>query len=200
MLTLLLATRNRKKALELSRLFKGVPVRLLTLDRFPEIPPVAEDGATFRANAVRKAVEASRQSILPVLAEDSGLKIQALGGRPGVRSARFAGPRQDDKANIAKLLQVMKKVPLRKRRGQFQAALALAIGGKLIRTFPGSCEGVISLRPKGHCGFGYDPVFIPKGFDKTMAQLGPKTKDTISHRFKAVAAFRRFLLESVVGA
>jgi XTP/dITP diphosphohydrolase len=189
-LTLLLATRNPKKARELIRLIKLPGLRLLTLDRFPEIPLVHEDGATFRANAVKKAVQTSRYTILTVLAEDSGLEVRALGGRPGVRSARFAG---NDEANIEKLLRLMSGVSASKRQARFVCCIALAIGGTLIRTFQAHCAGRIGLQPAGRTGFGYDPIFIPSGYRKTFAQLGAQVKDRLSHRCRAAGKLRRYL-------
>lgn len=201
--TILIATRNRHKVRELRRLLRGIPVRLLTLERFPDIPSAREDGATFRANAVKKAVAASRHIPLPVLAEDSGLAVRALGGAPGVRSARFAGPRQDDRANVEKLLSVLRRVPPSRRQGRFVCVMALAIGGRLIRTFEGRCAGAISLAPAGRTGFGYDPVFIPRGLKKTFAELGDRVKDRLSHRTRAVRGFsawlKRYLSEGPAG-
>lgn len=191
--TLLLATRNRRKAREIERLLKEFPIRLVTLDRFPEIPPVKEDQATFRANAVKKAVTTSRHTILPVLAEDSGLEVRALGGKPGLFSARFAGPAQDDRANNAKLLRMLRNFPPSRRGARFVCWMALAIGGRLVRTFRGACSGSIALQPAGRTGFGYDPVFIPHGHRRTMAQLGPRLKDRLSHRSRAAEQFSRWL-------
>ena len=200
-LTLLLATRNRHKARELRRMFSKTGMRLIGLDRFPGIPSAREDGATFRANAVKKALAVSRRSPLPVLAEDSGLEVFALRGEPGVRSARYAlrqaqGERtqsQMDQANNRKLLRLLKRVPPARRKGRFVCVMALAIGGKLIRTFSGACAGSIALEPAGRGGFGYDPVFIPRGRRRTMAQLAPKAKDALSHRGAAAGRLRRWL-------
>ena len=193
MTTLLLATRNRKKAQEFRRLLAGARIRLLTLDQFPDIPPVAENGATFRENAVKKAVTTSRHTILPVVSDDSGLQVRVLRGRPGVRSARFAGPSQKDAANIAKLLRLMRTVPSSRRGARFVCSLALAAGGKLIRTFFGQLRGSIAQHPAGRTGFGYDPVFIPRGSRKTVAQLGSGPKDAFSHRARAARKLKRYL-------
>ena len=195
-MTFLLATRNRHKVRELRRLLKGLPVRLITLDRFPGIPPVREDGSTFRANAVKKALQTSRHTPLPVLAEDSGLEVRALGGRPGVRSARFAGKAQDDRANVAKLLRVMIRVPASRRQARFVCVMAVAAGGRLVQTFQGVCRGSIAFEPAGRRGFGYDPVFIPSGFRKTSAQLAGREKDVLSHRGQAARVLARRLRKS----
>lgn len=195
-MTFLLATRNRKKEQELRRLLKGVPIRLVTLDRFPDFPPVVEDGSTFRENAVKKAVLTSRYTTLPVLADDSGLEVRALHGRPGVKSARFAGPGQRDSENIAKLLRLLSGVPASRRRARFVCRLALAAGGKLIRSFRGDLSGAIALHPAGRTGFGYDPVFIPDGRKKTIAELGTQAKDALSHRARAIKEFRAWAAAS----
>ena len=190
------ATRNLHKVRELRRLLKGLPVRLVTLDRFPGIPPVHEDGATFLANAVKKAVQTSRHTILPVLAEDSGLEVRSLGGKPGVRSARFAGKNQDDRANVEKLLRLLCGVPPERRQGRFVCVMALAAGGRIIRTFHGVCRGTIAAGRAGRGGFGYDPVFIPAGFRKTTAQVSPAVKDRVSHRGQAARALARWITTS----
>ncbi|MBI3318860.1 MAG: RdgB/HAM1 family non-canonical purine NTP pyrophosphatase [Candidatus Omnitrophica bacterium] len=192
-MTLLLATRNPKKVHELRRLLKGVPVRFLTLGQFPDIPAVEEDGKTFRSNALKKAMIPSRSTILPVLAEDSGLEVRALGGAPGVRSARYAGADQDDAGNVAKLLKVLKKFPRSQRQARFVCSMVLAAGGKPIGIFEGSCAGWISFSARGKTGFGYDPVFIPAGRQKTMADLGPRLKDRLSHRAQAARKLKAWL-------
>jgi XTP/dITP diphosphohydrolase len=188
----LLATRNRHKVRELRRLLKGLPVRFLTLDAFGNLPSVQETGSTFRANAVKKAVEVSRRTIFPVLSEDSGLEVRALGGRPGVHSARYACP-PNDRANLAKLMRELAEIPLGRRQAQFVCAMAFAVGGRLIQTFHGSCAGSIVFHPAGKNGFGYDPVFIPRGHRKTMSQLGARVKDALSHRRRTADQFRRYL-------
>ncbi len=202
-MTFLLATRNPKKARELKQLLQRSrspqPFHLLTLDRFPEIPPVQEDGETFQANAVKKAVETSRQTILPVLAEDSGLEVRALQGQPGVRSARYAGDAQDDRANIAKLLRRMERIPYSRRQARFVSCLALGLGGQIIKTFQGTCSGSIAPIPRGKSGFGYDPVFIPRGNRKALAQLGPRVKNSLSHRASAVQRFLDWLVRRYPG-
>lgn len=200
-MTVLLATRNRHKVRELRRLLKRAPIRFLTLDTFPNLPLVRENGSTFRENAVKKAVQISRRTLLPVLAEDSGLEVRALKGHPGVRSARFAlrraqGERtqsQMDRANVKKLLRGLADVPSTRRQARFICVMAFAIGGKLLRTFAGSCAGSIAFHPAGRTGFGYDPVFIPRGHRKTMAQWGGRAKDRLSHRAKAAEKLERWL-------
>ncbi len=211
MLTFLLATRNRHKVRELRRILKGLPIRFFTADQFPDLPAVREDGATFRANAAQKAVAASRRTILPVLAEDSGLEVAVLKGKPGVHSARYAlrqapsgpsarkGQRQDeripiDQANVKKLLREMDKIPASRRQARFVCVMALAAGGNLVKTFEGSVAGSIAFEAAGRTGFGYDPIFIPRGHRKTMSQLGARTKDGLSHRAKAAAKLERWIM------
>ncbi len=222
-MTLLLATRNRHKARELRQLLNGTRLRLegaapltppgarlrlLCADDFSGLPAVREDGATLRANAVKKAVVTSRRTILPVLAEDSGLEVRALEGRPGVRSARYArpqkphrrvGPRHPpgDRANVAKLLKEMSKVPPSRRQARFVCVMALAAGGKLLRTFKGISPGSIALKPRGKGGFGYDPVFIPRGFHKTMAEMSLFRKNRLSHRGRAAARFSAWIRKTL---
>ena len=197
--TVLLATRNPGKARELQRLLKPLDVRVLTLESFPGVPLVVEDKHTLEENAVKKAAETWLHVDLPVLADDSGLEVEALGGRPGVHSARFAGAAQDDRANVAKLLKLLRGVPPSRRKARFVCVLAFARGGRIIKTFRGACEGSIALAPSGRAGFGYDPVFIPAGRKKTLAELGPGVKDRLSHRVRAVRAFARWLRKDLSG-
>ena len=199
----LLATRNPEKGKELQRLLNGLGIRVVTLDRFPGIPPVREDQPTLKENAVKKAMETYLHADLPVLADDSGLEVEGLGGLPGVRSARFAGPalrrgsgQARDRANVAKLLRLLRGVPPSRRKARFVCVLAFARGGHIVRTFQGTCEGSIALAPAGRSGFGYDPVFIPAGKKRTLAEMGPKMKDSLSHRTLAVQAFARWLRKS----
>ncbi len=193
MVTFLLATGNRHKVRELKRLLKGVPVRWVGLDRFPGIRTAREDGTTFQANAVKKAVAVSRQTILPVLAEDSGLVVPALKGQPGVRSARFAGKGATDQANVKKLLNQMHHHLPSRRHAKFVCCMVLAMGGRPVKTFQASTAGSIAHAARGGTGFGYDPVFIPRGYRKTFAELGAGTKDQHSHRAKAAARLREWL-------
>jgi len=179
---IVIATRNRKKLLELKRLLRGIKLRVLSLDGFPSLPKVKEDGATFRANAKKKAIEISSRIGKLVIADDSGLEVWALDNKPGIHSARYAGPSQDDTRNIAKLLRSLKGLTGTKRRAQFRCVICVSKGKKVIRIIEGKVKGTIAAAPAGDNGFGYDPVFIPEGFKKTFAQLSPKTKDNISHR------------------
>ncbi len=193
MTTFLLATRNRHKVREFRRIFKKLPVRFVTVDAVPKLPPVRETGKTFRANAVKKAVQSSRHTNLPVIAEDSGLEVKALGGRPGVKSARFAGAAQNDQANLDKLIRLMRRVPFSKRQARFVCAIAVARSGKLLKTVEEICDGSLSFAAMGETGFGYDPIFVPEGYSKTNAQLGARVKDSISHRARALRRLAPFI-------
>ncbi|MCX5715509.1 MAG: ribonuclease PH [Candidatus Omnitrophica bacterium] len=194
---LVIATTNRKKKRELLTLLKGLDIKILTLADLKNVPKIKEDRPTFRGNAVKKAVLASRFTKRLTLADDSGLEVKALGGAPGVRSARFAGAAQDDRANIKKLLRLLEDVPLSKRRGRFVCWAALADNGKLIKAVEGYVSGVISFEPKGRFGFGYDPVFYYPPFKKNFAQLKPRVKNRVSHRYKALAKIRKILRASL---
>jgi XTP/dITP diphosphohydrolase len=191
-----IATRNRKKLIELKRLLRGSKIRVLTLNNFKNLPDVKEDGETFRANAKKKALEISRRINKLVMADDSGLEVYALGNKPGVNSARYAGPSQDDNKNIAKLLKDMKHLSGRKRQGHFICVICISKGRKVIGIVEGIVRGRITQEPKGKSGFGYDPVFMPEGYNKTFAKLGPKIKDRISHRHKALKKAKKIILRT----
>jgi XTP/dITP diphosphohydrolase len=190
---LVIATRNRKKKKELQSLLRGRKIQLLTLDDFPNTPKIYEDGTTFEANAVKKAVVTSRYTKALTLADDSGLEVAVLGGKPGVRSSRFSGPGANDKRNIRKLLRLMKDTPPKRRKARFVCNVAIAKDGTLLKLVTGTCAGRIGVEPHGSFGFGYDPVFIALGCSKTFAQVGPRIKNTMSHRARALKKARRFI-------
>jgi XTP/dITP diphosphohydrolase len=173
-------------------------VRLLSLDDFPELPEIPEEGATFAENAATKAQAIARLTGYPALADDSGLAVDALGGAPGVFSARYAldhtAPRAPtDVDNWRKLLEKMADIPWEQRRARFICEIALALpDGRLWRAH-GECEGLIALAPQGGHGFGYDPVFWVPEYAASMAQLAPAIKNQISHRARALAAFKDLL-------
>lgn len=197
---LLLATRNPKKLAELRRYLHGLRARCVTLKAFPQIPAVREDGATFEANAVKKALGPSRRVPALVVAEDSGLVVPALGSAPGVRSARFARGRRGvsrDAANNAKLLRLLRGLPLARRRAAFVCVVALAHRGTVLGVMRGECGGAIADHPHGTTGFGYDPVFVPRGFRRTFAELGPRVKDMLSHRARALRRARPLIERSL---
>ncbi|MFH1868495.1 MAG: RdgB/HAM1 family non-canonical purine NTP pyrophosphatase [Candidatus Omnitrophota bacterium] len=179
---LVIATRNKKKQLEIQRLLNDFDIKVFSLDKFKGLPEVEEDGLTFRANARKKALETSSRLDKLVMADDSGLEVPALGNKPGVNSARYAGISQDDNKNNAKLLKSMKDFSGRKRRARFRCVICISKGRKVIGIAEGKVEGEIAFKLAGNTGFGYDVLFVPKGYKKTFAQLGPKIKDGLSHR------------------
>ncbi|HKP55130.1 MAG TPA: RdgB/HAM1 family non-canonical purine NTP pyrophosphatase [Polyangiales bacterium] len=197
--TLLLATRNAGKIREFRALFWDLSKLIVKAADEVASPDVVEDGRTFEENATKKAREIALATGHLVLADDSGLEVDALGGRPGVYSARFAGRHGDDEANNDKLLLELAGVPDEKRGARYRVVMALADPtgplGEDVHLEHGVCEGVIIRVRKGKNGFGYDPVFAPKGGDRTMAELSPEDKNGISHRAEAAAKMRKFLGE-----
>ncbi|MDX6767194.1 MAG: RdgB/HAM1 family non-canonical purine NTP pyrophosphatase [Candidatus Methylacidiphilales bacterium] len=185
MQTILIATGNRGKAREFQEMI-GHAWRVLTLRDLPEAPTVEEDGATFEANACKKALALVPHFDGPILADDSGLEVDALGGAPGVFSARYAGVHGDDAANNRKLMEAMRDVPEAARGAQFHCVLAWVEGGIVRGTYEGICRGRILREGRGTNGFGYDPLFQPEGFLHTMAELDPGEKHALSHRGKAM--------------
>jgi XTP/dITP diphosphohydrolase len=230
--TLLIATRNAHKVGEI-RSILGEKFQYRTLNDFPEAPAVIEDAPTFAGNATKKAVELARwlattgdsrftiyDSRFLVLTDDSGLEVDALNGAPGVHSARFAAldrsadgssANSPDADNNAKLLRLLKDVPIEKRTARFRCVLAITsvlppetknaspvcLAGELemmTETFDGTCEGRIAFSPRGRNGFGYDPLFVPEGFDQTFAELGDAIKNKLSHRAKALGKLHAKLI------
>ena len=191
---LLVATRNRGKLRELASLLSDVPMKLLSLDEAGVEGEVEETGATFEENAVLKATAYARSSGLTTLADDSGLEVDALGGEPGVRSARYAGPDADDGARVRLLLSKLSETPSGRRQARFRCAMAVASPNGSARTFAGECEGIIADAPRGRNGFGYDPAFLFPETGRTMAELSSEEKDAVSHRGmaarRAAAALR----------
>ena len=194
-----MGTRNAGKVRELRDLLQGLGIELLSLADFPDLPEIPEEGDTFAANAGAKAREVARLTGLPALADDSGLEVTALKGRPGVFSARYA---QDltspalptDGDNWRKLLTEMAGVPWEARRARFVCEIALALPDGRVFTARGECRGYIALEAKGEHGFGYDPVFFVPGHGRTMAELEPGEKNRLSHRARALAALREILV------
>ena len=187
---LLLATRNSHKTREFSEILgRDYVVRDLSAES--ELAPIEETGATFAENAILKAVATSRQFPGVIVADDSGLEVDALDGAPGVYSARYAGAGAMDEQNVARLLAELAKSPAgRPYSARFRCVLALAEGGSLLRTFEGAVEGTIANAPRGSTGFGYDPVFQPLGYSQTFAELPPAEKNRISHRGRAIESLR----------
>lgn len=195
MTELVVATHNAKKLRELMSLLAGAPVRVRSIGEFADAPVVEEVGETFAENAALKALAAARHTGLWALADDSGLEVDALDGRPGVYSARFAGPNATDAENNAKLLQLLADVPEERRTARFRCAIAVASPDGRVYIDEGACEGVIVREPRGQGGFGYDPLFFVPSLGRTFAELPAEEKDRISHRGRALAAARERLLQ-----
>jgi XTP/dITP diphosphohydrolase len=192
--TLVLATRNAGKLRELARIL-GTQVALTGLEEFPDAPDVPETGATFEANALLKARAIAEHTGLPAVADDSGLCVDALGGMPGVLSARWAGRHGDDKANLDLVLAQVADVPDARLRARFVCAAALVVPGNAARevVVTGSLDGRLVRVPRGTGGFGYDPIFLPDGFSQTTAEMTAEAKDAISHRGRAFRALVPYL-------
>ena len=192
---LLLATCNAHKTREFAEVL-GDEFELSDLSSMRDVPEIEETGQTFADNAILKALAVSRTGDRNlVVADDSGLEVEVLGGAPGIYSARYAGEQASDQANVEKLLRELnvRNVSIDKRKARFRCVIALARAGKLLGTFEGTVEGTIVDLPRGRNGFGYDPIFVPQGFDKTFAELSAETKNKISHRAKAIAALHTAL-------
>lgn len=193
---LVLATRNRNKVIELVALLGDLGITIRTLDEFPGAPDVVEDGDTCEANAVKKARAIAESTGLPAVADDTGLEVDALGGRPGVYAARYAGEDATYEDNCRKLLRELTGVPREQRTARFLTVAAIALPSDGIRVAQGTLEGVIAEEASGTLGFGYDPVFLIPELGKTLAQLPADQKNTISHRAKAFAKVREMLSAS----
>ena len=193
---LLIATRNAGKVVEFSRLLGDLPVGMRGLADFPDLSEVEESGETFEENATLKARVYGGLTGLLTLADDSGLQVDALRGAPGVRSARYAGPRATDAERNTLLLSELNATHDAERRARFVCVLALfRPADSSLKLFRGTCEGRIGHEPRGGGGFGYDPIFVPEGYSQSFGELPPEVKDCISHRAVALGAVRSFLVE-----
>ncbi len=196
-----MATTNRGKVAELAPAFAALGWEAVGLQAFPGLRAPAEDGASFAANARLKALHYAAATGVPALADDSGLAVEALGGAPGVHSARYAGPAADDAANCARLLRELSGA--RDRRARFHCALCLVEDGRVTLEVEGRCGGTIADAPRGAGGFGYDPLFVPDDAaagGRTFAELPAEAKRAISHRGRALAALRAALAARGAGA
>jgi XTP/dITP diphosphohydrolase len=194
---LLVATKNSHKTGEI-RAILGDGWEVTDLNAHPEVIPPEETGTTFAENAAIKAVAASRIFHGVVLADDSGIEADALGGAPGVYSARYAGENASDAGNREKLLRELDAAGARgkERSGRFRCVMALAENGAVLGTFDGAVEGVIINQEKGGGGFGYDQLFVPEGFCETFGELSPEIKNGLSHRGRALGKVKQFLVSS----
>ena len=191
---LIVATRNVHKSNEFQRIL-GPDFAVYDLSEHPEIPETVERGKTFEENAVLKATGASKELSGLIIADDSGLEVDALGGAPGIYSARYASQNASDRQNIDKLLSELARTSARQeqRSARFRCVLALAESGRILEVFEGVVAGTIIELPRGRNGFGYDPIFLPKGLDQTFGELAPMEKDRLSHRARALEKLRAFL-------
>lgn len=202
-LEVLIATSNRGKIREIQEALGASPVKLRYLEDFRDVLPVEETGKTYRENAILKALSYSKQTGVCTLADDSGLEVDALGGKPGVHSARFGGHRASDRDRIRKLLVALSQYPNGKRTARFVCCMALAewkqeeldphADARVLSVAEGRCEGLIIHESRGANGFGFDPVFRPVGYNATFAEMSPDVKRMISHRVQALALIREFL-------
>lgn len=190
---LLVATTNKKKLEELRALVADLDLELLCLADLPEYREVPETGKTFRENAALKAMGYAKQTGYLTLGEDSGLSCDALGGEPGVYSARFAGPGKNDPDNNLKVLNMMEDVPDERRAAHFTSAVAIALPGRLIGTVEGQVYGQISREVLGENGFGYDPIFYYPPYGKTFGQVSAEMKHRVSHRAQALGQAKELL-------
>ncbi len=190
---IIFASKNKGKIRELKALLAGKNVDLLSLHNYPDAPSIIEDGQTFLENALKKARAVSEYTGRTVIADDSGLEVDCLGGAPGIHSARYSGAEATDEQNIHKLLEEMEGVPGEKRGAAFRCLLVLYRTDGTFETFEGKLKGTISLGPSGSEGFGYDPVFIVPEYGKTVAEIDPEIKNRISHRGIAFAKLKERL-------
>jgi XTP/dITP diphosphohydrolase len=191
---IVLATRNTGKFVEIAKLLYGTDVDLLSLADFPEVPDIIEDGDTFEENALKKARFVANALSLPALADDSGLCVDALSGRPGVMSARYAGPNSDDRLRYIKVLDEMRGIEDPLRTARFVCVLALVTPEGAERIFRGVCEGTILKEPRGNGGFGYDPIFYFESHAMSFGEMDLDTKNLVSHRGRALNLFSDFVI------
>lgn len=198
---IVLATRNRHKLEELRRILEaaGLDIELAGSDEFPDLPDIPETESSFAGNALLKAREIARLTGLPAIADDSGLAVDALNGMPGILSARWSGRHGDDVANLELVLAQLNDVPDRRRGGAFHCAAAIALPDGTERVVEGTIEGVIIRAAMGTGGFGYDPIFVPLGSERTLAEIPAAEKDAISHRGRALKALAPVVADLLKG-
>lgn len=195
--SILVATKNLHKTLEITSLL-GDAFEVRDLSNIPDAPDVEETGKTFLENATLKAVEISEGWDGLVLADDSGLEVDALDGRPGVRSARYAGEEASDSENNARLIEELGERGEERAAGRFRCVMVVASQGQALAHFEGKVEGELTRELRGEHGFGYDPLFIPEGFDQTFGELGSEVKNTLSHRARALEQFVQWLQSQTI--
>jgi len=194
---LIVATWNKKKLEEIKEILKDLKLKVTSLADYKGVPRIVENGKSFKENAVKKAVKAASFTKKLTLGEDSGLCVEILGGRPGIRSSRFSGWEKNDAKNNLKLLRLLEGVPFRKRKAYYSCAVAVADKDGILDVVEGECSGFISFELKGSSGFGYDPLFIVPKYKKTFAQLGEKIKHKMSHRYRALKKAKKIILKYI---
>jgi XTP/dITP diphosphohydrolase len=197
-IALAVATANEGKLREIRQILAGTGYELVAASRFPAWVPPPEDADTYLPNALEKALSLARVAGMPALGDDSGIEVDALGGAPGARSARYAGDGATDEQNLRALLEALRDVPDAARRGRFRCVAVCATPAGRSVWAEATVEGTIIHEPRGDAGFGYDPIFLPDGYERTTAEMSPGEKDAISHRGKAFRALAA-TLPSFVG-
>jgi len=191
---LIVASRNKGKVGEIKELLAGLPYKVTSLFEYPQIPEIIEDGKTYRANALKKAREVALFTGKMAISDDSGIEVKALGNAPGIYSARFAGEGASEKARNKKLFAMLKNVPISKRQARYRCVIALVNAkGQELGIVQGTCSGLIATKEIGTNGFGFDPLFLLKRYNKTFGQLPASLKAKISHRARALKKFRKLL-------
>jgi XTP/dITP diphosphohydrolase len=186
MLDIVLATTNPGKVAEIDEIMSGLPIRFLTKQQVSHWPPIAETGSSYLENALIKARALARATGKAALADDSGIEVDALDGAPGIRSARFSGPGATEAQNNSTLAELMRDIPPERRTARYRCVAVVVMPDGTEITAEGTCEGSIAMNPAGEGGFGYDPWFIPLGYEHTFGELSAETKHAISHRGKAL--------------
>jgi XTP/dITP diphosphohydrolase len=194
---IVLATHNRDKLQEMQQVLSVLKIRLLTLDDFPDIGEIAETGETLMDNALIKARTVHQQSELPAIADDTGLEVDALDGAPGIYSARYAGDSATYNDNVMKLLSELKHLPAQQRNARFRSVVSY-VNGDIELSAEGTVDGIITEKPRGSRGFGYDPVFLIPHLNKTFAELSTEEKNIISHRGLALGKLRKLLIKTIL--
>jgi XTP/dITP diphosphohydrolase len=195
---LVLASRNQKKVKEIKQILKGIRVNITSLRDYPAAPYITENGKTFKENAIKKAMRIARFTKKLTLGEDSGLEVDALNGKPGIYSSRFSGRDKSDLKNNLKLLKLLGDLPLEKRKARYVCSVALADKHGLLGVVRSCCLGLIGFQLRGCSGFGYDPLFIIPKYKKSFAQLGPRIKHRMSHRFYALSKAKRIIRKYIL--
>jgi len=194
---IILGTRNHGKIAEFRSLFRGMPTKLFSFYDFPEMPAVVENGKTFQENAEKKAKTIAKKAGRLAVSDDSGLEVDFLQGKPGVFSARFSGEKATDRENTRRVLKLLESAPWEQRGARFVCVICIADPKGKTSFATGECKGRISFEMRGTHGFGYDPIFVPEGYTRTMAELGPEIKNQISHRAVAIGRFQALLKDFI---